>query len=202
MGLHCSFTAARGNLLRMNPWPSLNQAFMLIKQEEKQRQVNTFGNYIALMVNVPRNNAQSFRQSDKPGISVEFSYCHGKNHSREKCYKLIGYPVDHLLHPNNKGKKKPFTKFLQAIQNSQSQNKTPQAMQVCSADSSQSLAQNSSHLTTHIEALQTQMNSLIKCIQNPTSAGNTTQTNSFQFGSNFAGTVMSLMATSVLSCHM
>lgn len=39
MGLHNSYTTARGNLLMMNPWPSLNQAYMLIKQEEKQRQI-------------------------------------------------------------------------------------------------------------------------------------------------------------------
>lgn len=37
MGLHSSFTTARGHLLMMNPWPSVNQAFMLLKQEEKQR---------------------------------------------------------------------------------------------------------------------------------------------------------------------
>ncbi|XP_074356623.1 uncharacterized protein LOC141696372 [Apium graveolens] len=35
MGLHSSYTIARGQLLMMTPWPSVNQAFMLLKQEEK-----------------------------------------------------------------------------------------------------------------------------------------------------------------------
>ncbi|XP_074377659.1 uncharacterized protein LOC141719176 [Apium graveolens] len=35
MGLHSSYTAARGQLLMMSPWPTVNQAFMLLKQEEK-----------------------------------------------------------------------------------------------------------------------------------------------------------------------
>ncbi|XP_074327056.1 uncharacterized protein LOC141664995 [Apium graveolens] len=37
MGLHSSYTAARGQLLMMSSWPTVNQAFMLLKQEEKQR---------------------------------------------------------------------------------------------------------------------------------------------------------------------
>lgn len=41
MGLHSSYTAARGNLLMINPWPSINQAYILIKQEEKQRQTQS-----------------------------------------------------------------------------------------------------------------------------------------------------------------
>ncbi|XP_074378062.1 uncharacterized protein LOC141719584 [Apium graveolens] len=50
MGLHSSFTTARGQLLMMQPWPSVNQAFMLIKQEEKQRQIhNVLNQPIAMM---------------------------------------------------------------------------------------------------------------------------------------------------------
>ena len=31
---------------------------------------------------------------------------------KEKCYKLVGYPIDRLYHPDNKGKKKrPYNKF-------------------------------------------------------------------------------------------
>lgn len=35
VGLHTSYTVVRGQLLMMNPWPSVNQAFILIKREEK-----------------------------------------------------------------------------------------------------------------------------------------------------------------------
>lgn len=37
MGLNESFSAARGQILMMNPLPSIAQAFSLIKQEERQR---------------------------------------------------------------------------------------------------------------------------------------------------------------------
>lgn len=38
MGLHDSFATARGQILMMNPLPSVTSAFSLIKQDEKQRQ--------------------------------------------------------------------------------------------------------------------------------------------------------------------
>lgn len=109
MGLHSSFTAARGHLLMMNPWPSVNQAFMLLKQEEKQRQMHNvpMSSHVAMMVNLPKSSANS-KLSDKAGVSatIECSYCHSKVHVKEKCYKLVGYPTDHPYHPNNRGKKK------------------------------------------------------------------------------------------------
>lgn len=37
---------------------------------------------------------------------ISLTYCHGKNHTKDRCYKLFGYPSD----PNNRGRKKPFTK--------------------------------------------------------------------------------------------
>ncbi|XP_074342826.1 uncharacterized protein LOC141680522 [Apium graveolens] len=112
MGLHSSFTAARGHLLMMNPWPSVNQAFMLLKQEEKQRQTHSLSSpsQIAMMVNLPKPQTTTTTKSNERfgsfDSSMECSYCHGKGHLKEKCYKLIGYPADHPYHPNNKGKKK------------------------------------------------------------------------------------------------
>lgn len=95
-----SYTAGRGHLLMMNPWASINQAFMLVKQEEKRRQVhNIAGNFIASMVNLPKNVASTFKSTKKSGLSLECSYCHGKNHTKEKCYKLVGYTLDHPYHP-------------------------------------------------------------------------------------------------------
>lgn len=38
MGLHDSYATARGQILMMDPLPSVLQAFSLIKQDEKQRQ--------------------------------------------------------------------------------------------------------------------------------------------------------------------
>ncbi|KAL8089728.1 hypothetical protein AgCh_039279 [Apium graveolens] len=41
IGLHSSYIAVRGHVPMVNPWPFVNQAFMLIKQEEKQRQTHS-----------------------------------------------------------------------------------------------------------------------------------------------------------------
>ncbi|XP_074364303.1 uncharacterized protein LOC141705124 [Apium graveolens] len=55
IGLHTSFTAARGQILMMNPWPSVNQAFMLLKQEEKKRQIHgSSASPTTLMSQIPR----------------------------------------------------------------------------------------------------------------------------------------------------
>ena len=140
MGLHNSYKTARGQLLMMNPWPSLNHAYMLIKQEEKQRQMQpSIENSLALMANLPKALP---KLTNKPlTTTLECSYCHGKNHLREKCFKLVGYPTDHPYHPNNKGKKKQFTRFSQQNSNvSAANNKNTQAMQV-----STEIESNSSH---------------------------------------------------------
>jgi len=39
MGLNPSYTAVRGNILMMTPFPSTSQAYSLLVQEERQRQV-------------------------------------------------------------------------------------------------------------------------------------------------------------------
>lgn len=38
MGLHESYATKRGQILMMDPLPSVNHGFSLIKQDEKQRQ--------------------------------------------------------------------------------------------------------------------------------------------------------------------
>ncbi|XP_074351877.1 uncharacterized protein LOC141691028 [Apium graveolens] len=55
MGLHSSYIAARGQLLMMSPRPTVNHTFMLLKQEERQRQFhNSTSSPIAMMVNVSK----------------------------------------------------------------------------------------------------------------------------------------------------
>lgn len=139
---------------------------------------------------------------------LECTYCHGKNHTKDRCYKLIGYPVD----PSNRGKKKPFTKSAPyssgQASNSQTTVVSSQALQV---STDHSTLQNSSNIAMQMETLQNQMNTLFKLAnsssgfnsQTGTSQTGTSQTGtSFQFGTNFAGTVLSLMAASNISSHV
>ncbi|XP_074325163.1 uncharacterized protein LOC141662006 isoform X2 [Apium graveolens] len=204
MGLHNSYTAARDNLLMMNPWPSVNQAYMLLKQEERQRQFHNTAP-LAMMVNLPRHQS-SLQNQGKPS-SQECSYCHGKNHTRERCFKLIGYPLDHPYHPNNKVKKRSFKSVTGNTSAGFSQ-KTDHAMQVSSAISSGNSGSgnsifsgsgntavsdiSSSSWTSQMAALQQQMNTLMQCFSNngtsPTSTASTPPS-SFTFGNNVAGPV-------------
>lgn len=181
MGLHSSYTAARGHLLMMNPWPTVNQAYMLIKQEEKQRQVHCSATPIAMMVNAPKppylNHNFQRTSADKSGILLECTYCHGKNHTKDKCYKLVGYPSDHPFNPNNRGRKKTFTKPSPGqfghFNSGHSNNKSSQVMQVSETANPSPDVSSFTNFSTYnatanwnsqMEALQNQMNSLRQCI--------------------------------------
>lgn len=55
MGLHSSYTAIRGQLLMMSHSPIVNEAYMLLKQEERQRQFhNNTPSPVTMMVNVSK----------------------------------------------------------------------------------------------------------------------------------------------------
>lgn len=93
MGLHESYSAARGQILMMNPFPTLPQAYSLIKQEEKQRQGFVTTASSSFFVNAKTDNSGS-KSIGNPGEKKQLkcSYCHKEGHVKESCYKLIGYP--------------------------------------------------------------------------------------------------------------
>ncbi|XP_074360667.1 uncharacterized protein LOC141700906 [Apium graveolens] len=114
------------------------------------------------MVNMPKPTSStssyiSNRFSDRESHPVhECAHCHIKGHSKDRCYKLIAYHVDHPYHPNNKGKRRPahsrFSKPTQAI--------TAQANVVVHSQATSENAQ----LSTRMEELQTQLTTLMQCI--------------------------------------
>lgn len=109
MGLHDTFITARGQILMMTPLPSVTQAYSLIKQDEKQRQGynHNNANLVALGVSTQpykKKFGNNITSHDDGGATVECSYCHGVNHTRETCFKLNGYPKGHPLAKYNKQK--------------------------------------------------------------------------------------------------
>ncbi|XP_074369440.1 uncharacterized protein LOC141710810 [Apium graveolens] len=103
MGLNDSYAVARGQVLMMNPLPSLSQAFSLIKQDEQQKQGRHASNsFLGVVTDTSINfqkstnavsntgNGQRFFNSNKSGLKC--SYCHKEGHLKENCFKLIGYP--------------------------------------------------------------------------------------------------------------
>lgn len=70
-----------------------------------------------MIVNFPRQNSCgiffqqatsstfSYRRCDRlASTAPECVYCHIKGHTKDKCYKLVGYRPYHPYNPNNKGK--------------------------------------------------------------------------------------------------
>lgn len=110
MGLDDSYTNIRGQILLMLPMPLVSKAYSMLRQEEKQREtpkpssaiptaLNTYKNYSS-STNQPRNNPspnpQSNTQNDRRSNfrkGVFCAYCKKEGHSKEECFKLLGYPL-------------------------------------------------------------------------------------------------------------
>lgn len=89
-GLHSNYTIARGHLLMMFPWPTVNEAFMLFKQEEKQRQFHKFtSSPVAMMVNVSKPpyvpTSYNPNKFSEPHPVQECAHCHVKGYTKERC---------------------------------------------------------------------------------------------------------------------
>ena len=98
MGLNDSFANVTAQILMMKPLPTINKAFSLVVQEERQQGIgvtslgNT-GDSMALYTRfeVPRNNYGRrgyFGKKDRPLCS----HCGISGHIVDKCYKLHGFP--------------------------------------------------------------------------------------------------------------
>ena len=85
MGLNGSYTAVRGNILMMSPFPAMSQAYSLLVQEEKQRQVKNESHFLsenasltaAINKPVPRKN-----DAKKPTLFCD--HCKRTGHTIEK----------------------------------------------------------------------------------------------------------------------
>ncbi|XP_049371533.1 uncharacterized protein LOC125836406 [Solanum verrucosum] len=119
MGLNKMYTAVRGNILMMNTLPSMAQAFAILSQEEKQGEVkphnhttldstslNAYGqtpnrgfrtNYSSSRgggtSSGNTSNNTGFRgNSSTSRASLFCDYCKKSGHTKDRCYKLHGYP--------------------------------------------------------------------------------------------------------------
>ncbi|WOH08594.1 hypothetical protein DCAR_0728038 [Daucus carota subsp. sativus] len=93
----------------MYPLPSVSQAYAYVKQDERARQrPHSLISDAPLVNSVGSTDVDSSKRSALPKTpsgnsnrsTLKCSYCNFNGHSREQCYKLIGYP------PNWKKKKK------------------------------------------------------------------------------------------------
>lgn len=105
MGLNESFSSANGQILMMNPLPSIAQAFSLIKQKERQRQDSTVLTSFIANAKHEQISGKSYGNgnlhNDDNGngtgytgkkSNLKCNYCHKEGHTKENCFKLVGYP--------------------------------------------------------------------------------------------------------------
>ncbi|XP_019229824.1 PREDICTED: uncharacterized protein LOC109210807 [Nicotiana attenuata] len=74
MGLNETYTVVRGSILMMNPLPTIAQAFLLLIQEERQREIKPH-NYSALessALNVNTNRTTSLKTNYSPNYSQSY----------------------------------------------------------------------------------------------------------------------------------
>ncbi|KAH7575732.1 hypothetical protein JRO89_XS02G0204600 [Xanthoceras sorbifolium] len=117
MGLNDSSSAIHGQILLMNPLPSVRQAYSSVSQEEKQRLLSTTsaasdsGNSAAMAVrNNNSGNKSTLIQSerfDRPyGRRPQCSHYGEMGHWVQTCYELHGYPAGHPKAKHNSDPKR------------------------------------------------------------------------------------------------
>ncbi|XP_019257833.1 PREDICTED: uncharacterized protein LOC109236058 [Nicotiana attenuata] len=99
-GLNESYSHSRSQIMMMSPLPSINRAYSVLVDQESERnlvnmpqvaQVSDALENLAMYSNKGTNNTGSYKQKRN---QVQCEYCHYKGHSKENCYKFIGYPPD------------------------------------------------------------------------------------------------------------
>ena len=114
MGLNSSkYDGLRGNILAMDPVPTINKAFQLVQQAEKQKQVteNIESGFDASALFANKGTLQNVkgvfprRETKEEKMRKYFcEHCKMKGHTKEGCFKLNGYP--YCDHCNMKGHNK------------------------------------------------------------------------------------------------
>ncbi|KAJ1398174.1 hypothetical protein SESBI_31289 [Sesbania bispinosa] len=101
MGFNDSFSQIRGQILLSDLLPSIGNVFFLILQEEAQREIvvnhsptDTSEN-IAFSINSASKNQYAsnkgkYIKKERP----KCSHCDMLGHTKDKCYKLVGYPAN------------------------------------------------------------------------------------------------------------
>ncbi|OIT28872.1 hypothetical protein A4A49_53063 [Nicotiana attenuata] len=90
--LNESFARAKRQIMLMIPTPNINEAYAMVVHDKKKRAKATGISYGANIV--AYNTGQAYTGGYKQKNQLYCDYCKLKGHTRNVCYKLVGYPTD------------------------------------------------------------------------------------------------------------
>ncbi|XP_055814382.1 uncharacterized protein LOC129884029 [Solanum dulcamara] len=103
MGLNETFIGVRSNILLSSPLPTIGQAYSLVIQDEKQREIHATPNYPGESSSFMATNQHPRRFNDHKNQKLAYdtkkttvycNYCKKPGHTIDKCYKIHGFPAD------------------------------------------------------------------------------------------------------------
>ncbi|XP_019235173.1 PREDICTED: uncharacterized protein LOC109215546 [Nicotiana attenuata] len=117
LGLNETYTEIRGNIMMMQPSPTIDRACYLLLQEERQRSIQSIAQYPSesssfaiypgnILVKAGRslnagNGPNSYKNNQEYIKNLFCNYCKKPEHTIERCFKLHGYPQN-TKNPGNR----------------------------------------------------------------------------------------------------
>ncbi|KAL3351908.1 hypothetical protein AABB24_020142 [Solanum stoloniferum] len=106
MGLNESYGQARSQILLMSPIPGVNQAYAMVVSDECQRFASNSNNMgmnsismsgvdpLAMYSKSGGSTSAQVPNKFKKSFGIVCEFCRCKGHTKDQCYKLIGYPPE------------------------------------------------------------------------------------------------------------
>nr|XP_043639702.1 uncharacterized protein LOC122610813 [Erigeron canadensis] len=96
MKLNDDYESVRNQILSMDPLPTINKAYYIVQQVEKQKQVThhtpDHTAFFANNANKGNQNFKKFVSSDNKGEKPFCTHCKQTGHLYEQCFERLGYP--------------------------------------------------------------------------------------------------------------
>ncbi|KAF7824378.1 uncharacterized protein G2W53_022522 [Senna tora] len=117
MGLNQGFDMIRSQILALDPLPSVNKAFAMMITVETEKEINLShgnntveGSTMLARGNIRSENFKKNEDKKNEKLAKHCDHCQQYGHTREGCFKLIGYPewFKELREQKRKNAKKNF----------------------------------------------------------------------------------------------
>ncbi|WRX20101.1 Retrotransposon gag domain - like 10 [Theobroma cacao] len=111
-GLNESYAGLRSQIVMIKPFPSLDEAYNLILREKSQRSIHIQSQPF-IQTSAMASTYVDGKKKNRNDLSC--SHCGKNGHTRDKCYKLIGFPPDFKF---TEGKNNPRKSINNVVQHS------------------------------------------------------------------------------------